>query len=436
MISNVRGNTGVLARFGLALLAVAGIVSCSGAVSDNTVVSSSPISLLPASATLYSNLPTTFVVSGGNGNYVVTSSDQATIPAVGSFTGNSFTVVPNPVAADTPVTLTVRDTGAATAVNATLTVKPRTVSNVVTITPSPTQPAACGSAVCAGGDAEVKATLSQAGVPLQGHEVRFDVVSGDFRIITSAPGTPETLSLSGTTFSDSTGTARIRIRALSDASSRTALLQITDVSTGAFQRTPVSIATASNAPLNAQPTTVSFVGATNSTCANGIFADVIVFGGRPPYSISQPGTFSVSPTVVGASGGRFTIGASGQCTTASPIAVVDTNGASVTVTASNVVAAVTVTVPTFVVSPTTVTIDSCTSVATVAIAGGLGPSSYFAASGNSAVTAFTIGSNNGFIQRRAGSPLTTATTVEVAFSDGRSVQSVTVNLLPGAMIGC
>src|SRR6185312_6798891 len=74
------------------------------------------------------------------------------------------------------------------------------------------QSAACGTAVCSGGDAEVKATLSQAGVPLTGRTVRFDIVSGDVGIITSAPGLPETTGTTATATTDSTGTARIRIR--------------------------------------------------------------------------------------------------------------------------------------------------------------------------------------------------------------------------------
>src|SRR6185503_214050 len=111
------------------------------------------------------------------------------LPSAGAIKGaGAFTVVPNQVAADTPVTLTVTDTAGSAPATATLTVKPRTVSNVVTVTPSASQSAACGTAVCSGGDAEVKVVLSQAGVPLVGRTVQFDVVSGDIRIIVSPPG--------------------------------------------------------------------------------------------------------------------------------------------------------------------------------------------------------------------------------------------------------
>src|SRR5205814_5673768 len=233
------------------------------------------------------------------------------------------------------------------------TVKGRILSNVVTVTPTTT---ACGTAVCAGGDAEVKVTLSQSGLPIANRQVQFDVLSGDYRIITGSSGGTETLATSGTAFTDSTGTARIRIRVLDQALSQTALLQITDISSGATLRTSFAIAPSSNAALNAQPSELHFTGPDNSACANGISADVIVFGGRPPYSISNPGTFNVNPLIVGSSGGRFTVTANGQCTSNTRIAVVDTAGATTSVTATNALGSAVITPP-VVVSPTTVTLN-------------------------------------------------------------------------------
>ena len=412
-----------LACFAAALL----VASCSGSV-DSAPSTGSPTAIVisPSSATLFSDLPTTFVVTGGNGSYIITSSNQAVVPLAGAVNASSFTIVPNAVAQETPVTLTVRDTGTAAAATATLTVRPRTISNVVTVTPSASQSAACGTAVCSGGDAEVRVVLAQDGIPLVGRQVRFDVVSGDVRIITSPAGSAETLATSGTTTTDDTGTARMRIRVLNDASSQTALLQVTDLSSGFTQRTSVTIAPASNAPLNAQPGTIVFQGTTPQTCASGISADVIVFGGRPPYLISQPGSFTVTPTIVTNSGGRFTVTANGQCSAGSQIAVVDGLGATVTVTASNTLSAVPVPTPptptAFSVAPTQVTLNSCTQSATVNLVGGTG--GYFASSGNPAVTS-SVNGNTGFI-RRASGPGPGATEARVAFSDGRSNAEVTV----------
>jgi len=430
--------TSVLARAVLCVSMIAGLASCgSGAVSaPPAVVTPGPISITPSEATLYSDLPTTFIVSGGNGTYLVSSSNQAIVASVGPFTGNSFTVVPSPVASDTPITLSVRDTSTTAPASAALTVKPRTVDNAVTVTPTASQPAACGTAICSGGDAEVKVTMSQAGIPLRGRLVRFEVVSGDIRVIISPAGVPETLSISGTTTSDDTGTARMRIRVLADAPAQTAILQVTDTSTGFVQRTSVTIAPSSNAPLNAQPTTISFRGNLNGVCPTGLRADVIVFGGRPPYSISQPGTFDISPTLVTQNGGRFSVITKGQCSEGSPIAVVDSNGASVIVTASATTPIfITAPVqPALAVAPTTVTLDSCNTIATVTVAGGVGPP-YLANSAHSSVKAVVDG-NSVFISRVVPSPAIGTTSVGVSVSDGTSVKDVTVNLIGAGATGC
>lgn len=420
-----------LFRFFLCGAALATLASCgSGAVSaPPATVTPDAISVTPSTATLYSELPTNFIISGGNGSYIITSSNQAVVPIAGSFSGTTLTVVPNPVAEETPVTLTIRDTSTTAPVTAALTVRPRTIENVVTITPSASQSAACGTSICSGGDAEVKVSLSQGGIPIVGRQVRFDVVSGDIRIITSPAGSAEILATSGTTTTDSTGTARMRIRVLADAMSQTALLQVTDLSSGFTQRTAVSLAPSSNAPLNAQPSTIVFQGLAPNTCASGIPADVIVFGGRPPYLISQPGSFLVSPTIVTQNGGRFTVTATGQCTAGSQIAVVDANGATVSVSASNALSDVPPPTPSpaiaFTVAPTTLTLG-CNQSGSVTVIGGTG--SYIANSGSpSTVTAPSPGSGTTMTITRVNSG-TGPTSVIVTVSDGREIKEVTVTV--------
>ena len=442
MTDSIAAFRGAAVRAFLLVLAAVLLGSCgSGAVSSSSAPSTVPVTITPSPATLYSDVPATFVITGGNGNYIITSSDQSILPVAPTTltASNNFTVVPSTVAADTTVTLTARDTGTAPSGSAQVVVRPRTTSNVVTVTPSSSQSAACGASICAGGDAEVKVVLTQAGVPLVGRLVRFDVLSGDFRIITSAPGLPEELSLSGTATTDSSGTARIRVRVLSDATAQTALLQITDVVSGSSTTTALSIAPSSNAPLSARPSTISFTGRDSNTCASGISADVIVFGGRPPYSVTSPGTFVVTPTVLTSSGQRFTVTAIGQCTQSSAIAVVDDNGASVTVTASNVPGADTSITPDLVVSPTSVTLESCDSIATVIVAGGFAP--YFAASSTQGIRATVAPRNTGSggatvsIQRRGQTTVNT-TPQTVSVSDGRDAKTVNVDLAPGAQGLC
>lgn len=424
--------------------------SCgSGAVSDSSASSSTAIFVSPSNATLYSDLPTTFAVSGGNGTYIVTSSNQAVVPIAGAVNAKSFTIIPNSVAADTPVTLTVTDTASHTPATVTLTVKPRTISNTVTITPSSSQSAECGTSVCAGGDAEVKVTLSQNGIALAGRTVRFDVVSGDVRIITSAAGSTETLSTSGTTVTDSSGVARMRVRVLSDAPAQTALIQVTDTSSGFVQTASITVAPSSNAPLTVRPTAIQFTGPNSTTCSSGVSADIVVIGGRPPYQITQPPGFTVSPLILSNSGGRVTVTSTGQCArtgstaggvtipdAGQTISIIDNNGVTASVVVHNDPAPSTVQTAAFVVSPKEVTLDTCQTTATIALAGGSG--SYFAASGNSAVFAGVTTSGSSFStgafgviyrQRNTPSPPgAVQTPVIVSFSDGQSVQDVKVNL--------
>jgi hypothetical protein len=361
----------------------------------------------------------------------VVSDNQAVLRVSAAVTANTLTVIPNQVADDTTVHLTVRDTANNTPAIATLTVKPRTVNNVLTITPSSTQAATCGTALCAGGDAQVTAVLTQGGLPLAQRAVRFEVVSGDIRIITSAVGTPETVSTSTTTATDNTGTARVRIRALADAPAQTALLQVTDTVSGFIQRASVTIAGTTGTALAATPTTITFQGNSAGACADGISADVIVSGGRPPYQISQPSDFVVTPSVVSGSGGRFTVTATGRCSAGSDIGVVDAAGATVTVRVINKVSDAAV--PPFDVSPKTVALSSCSDLASVLLVGGTG--NYFVAAPSYLHVAinrntFANGSNAS-IQREPGSaaPFTTATgSVDISFSDGKTTIPVHVNL--------
>jgi hypothetical protein len=431
--------------FGSALRAglvavVAVLASCSGAVSG-PAVSTGPIVISPSNAVLYSGLPTTFTVTGGNGTYIVTSSDQNVLPVADVTTSNAFFVVPNDVGADTPVTLTVRDNSGSAQATASVTVRGRTISNVVTITPSAGQATSCGASLCAGGDAEVKVTLAQLGVPLAGRTVQFDVLTGSLNIIASDFAGTEVLTKSATATTDSSGTARIRVRAGTDAGAQTALLNITDRSSGYVQSASISIAPSASTTLTVLPTSIQFTGPNSTTCANNVSADVIVVGGRPPYQVTKPAGFNINPTVLTTSGGHITVTATGQCartgtttgtTTVSDagqvMSIVDTLGANASVTIHNDPAPAT-TGGTFTVAPTAVSL-SCNQSAFISIVGGTPP--YYATSGNqNLVTATTApGANGNYLGNitRTNAAANGITTVDVAFSDGQSVKTVTVTL--------
>ncbi len=413
------------------------VASCSSSVSGPAPVTDpNRITILPAEATLYSGLPTTFVINGGTGSYIVSSNNQAVIQVSGPVR-SPLVIVPNPVLVDTPVTLTVRDTGTTPVATATLTVRPGTVHNDVSVTPSATQGGTCDPAVCSGGDAEVRATLSQGGLPLPARGVRFEVISGDFRFITSAAGAPETLGLSVDTITDERGEARARIRATANAANQTAILQVTDLGTGAFQRTSFLIAQATDTSPGffVTPTSVTFVGPREDQCLSGGRTEHFIFGGVAPYVISNtaPQAFSVNRQVVSASGGSFTVTSGGVCVAEPglPIVVTDAAGRTVSVLAANIPG--TEPVPALVAAPEEISLSSCTSIARITVAGGTGR--YTASPGSGSLLVQHPSTSEFTVQRLTNSAATTGS-VMVGISDGQSTVTVTVSLIGEALGSC
>jgi hypothetical protein len=435
-----------LARLALAVASIATVTSCgSGAVGPSTVVNDpTQITIQPGQCTvtgatvtcnnpaiLYANLPTTFVITGGTGSYILSSNNQQVLPVSGSIVGSSVTLVANPVLADTDVILTARDTGTTPIATAKATVKPGTVANNITITPTSAQNAACAPAICSGGDALVSATISQGGIPLPARGVRFDVVTGDFRFVTTDPATGvETLSASVTVISDQTGKVTARIRANAGAVNQTALLQVTDIGTGAFQRTSFVIvqSTGSSPGFFVTPTQITFQGSQQNQCANfDVSASVFVFGGVPPYTVSNSTPFSVTPTFIPSSGGSYSVTPNGPCIAPPglPITVTDSSGHTATTTVANIQG--TTAPPALSVSPTKVTLSSCDGRASVTVGGGAPRGGYLASAGSNAITTSVSGSIVS-ISRANPSPAT-AGPVNVGISDGITTVSVEVDLV-------
>lgn len=435
----------VFVRIFIALAVVAGLSSCSGAVSGPVPVSDpTKITILPGMGTdasgapisvpvtAYSGLPTTFTVTGGTGSYIVSSSNQAIIAISGPISGTTFTVVPSPVVTSTTVMITARDTGTAAPATVTVTVLPGTVNNEVTVTPTSSAAAACAPAICSGGDALVSVTISQGGIPLAARGVRFDVLSGTFSFVSTDPVT-HVVTLVNTiqVVTDETGKAVALIRIPANAQNQTALLQVTDIGTGTFQRTSFVIvqSTGSSPGFFVAPTQITFQGAQQNECANfGISASVFVFGGVPPYTVSNSGPFQVSPNFISSSGGSYSVTPNGSCVAAPglPIVVTDSSGHTATTTVENIPG--TTAPPALTAQPAKVTLSSCTGSASVTVGGGApGPGGYFASAGSNAITA-SVSGNTVTILRANPSPAT-AGPVNVGISDGITTTSVEVDLV-------
>jgi hypothetical protein len=217
----------------MTLAALAGVLSlaaCGGGSGSPSSMSGSvgvPLAITPATATVYSGNPFTFLVTGGTQPYSVLSSDQAALPVVGTLTGNTLVVVPGSVGADTAVTLSIRDASGQTA-SAAVTVRPALLLPAsITITGNPNC-GASGATLCSGQDGTASVVLTgPAGAPLAGRQVRFDVVQGDFSISSTTPGQPLVQSLTVTT--DQNGNATVRLVVPTTAATQIATIRATDV---------------------------------------------------------------------------------------------------------------------------------------------------------------------------------------------------------------
>jgi len=347
-------------RPALTLVALAGIFSLAGCGGGNGapnnpyVAGAGPLAVLPATSIAYSGVPATINISGGTPPFNVASSDQVVLPIPFEVSGNAITFIPNNVASDTPVTLTVRDVGGTTAV-ATVTVKPALLVNSLTLKPdnfsadcpssgvlstNPTDTS--GSTwICSGQTGSIAIHLQNtAGGGLSGKQVKFDIVQGDFQIFTNGPGQPETFALTYTVPTDQNGNAVARIRANPTAHQQIVIVQATDVASGTFVRGVFVIqqhGDITTTQLLIVPNTVTITGPSTIECSSGVTATFFIFGGQPPYTITNtlPTYLQVSPTVVNASGSGFNVTTLGGCVTPATLSVTDAAGHTTTFTINN-----------------------------------------------------------------------------------------------------
>jgi hypothetical protein len=272
--------------------------------------------------------------------------------------------------------------------------------------------------------------------------VRFDAISGDIRFIVSDSASPsEVLSTTTVATTDQNGRATVRIRALAAVPNQTAILQVTDLVSGASRQVAITIAqsTGSAPGFFASPTSYTFQGSLPGQCASvlttpNLSATFFIFGGTPPYTITSPSSgIVVTREQVSTQGGSFDVRPTGACLTDVPILIRDSSGHTTTVTVSNTPG----TAPTspLTVSPDTVTLSSCSSVAQVTAASGTG--SYTATSGSGGVYAIPVGSGGRTFQigRLQGTGAQTSPAT-VGITDGVTNQNVTVNLVAQALGPC
>ena len=295
------------------------------------------LQLSPGALTAYSGVPVTITITSGVAPFFAFTNNSAVLPVTQNVAGNTIVLLPNQVAADTTVILTVKDS-ANQSTTAAVSVKAAPIFNSLTFAPSGTD---CGTNLCSGqsGAATVVAT-GPAGAPLTGRQMRFDVVFGPIGIATSNPGTPLVQTL--TVVTDVTGKATAVIQALTNATTQPAQIRVTDVTSGQEQISNFTVqnsTTGTGSPLTVVPPAVTIPGSTTSTaCSSGFRINYYIYGGNPPYSVAStaPGLVTLVNSTVAVSGGFFGVITNGTCI-ANPLTftIVDSAGKQTTATLIN-----------------------------------------------------------------------------------------------------
>jgi hypothetical protein len=343
----------------LTLAALAGVLSRApggGGKGSPSSTGSNPsvaLAVLPAAPTVYSGTPVTLTVSGGQGPFALFSSDQSVL-AVPVSTDGSFLIAPGVVSTDTTVQITVRD-NRGTILTIPVLVKAGLLVNTMTLKADNFLPACpndrilsssptddIGSTwICSGQTGTVGVRLQNVvGGGLSGRPIQFDVIQGDFQIFTNAAGQPETFGLTYTVPSDQNGNAVVRIRANTDAPQQLVVVQAKDVMSGSFVRgifvVQQVVAGGAN-QLQISPDTITITGPDTLTCSANVPASFFIFGGQPPYTISNPfpQALTLQQSFVQNAGGGFTVITKGVCVTPATLTIRDAAGHTTTVTLNN-----------------------------------------------------------------------------------------------------
>jgi len=423
-----------LVRYAFGLAAASLLASCGGGGAAQKPIDTGVFTVSPPAATWYAGVKNTLSFAGGKPPFQLSSSDASVI-AVPLVT-NSFTldVVPNqPGIVDSglqpgelqvrTVTITARS-GEGFVASASIKVGQNFLTGYGMFVPTTT----CTPAViCIGGESVLVFDSTFNGILYANKQFRIEKVRGPFQFVDPLNTNNQVDAVTVT--SDHEGKFTTVIRVASGIPAEVALLKVTDVQTGAYTFRSFTIdTTATAATLTLIPESITLTSADPSVCGSGV-TDVLVFDGKPPYSIicPDPRTLAASPTS-STDPGRFTINvgqqAAGSCLTAVPCVVIDSQGAratfSITTTPGTAPAATPLTV-----APTTITL-TCGGSGAATVVGGSG--TYTASSSNSRVTAVVSG-NTVTITRLNGDGATAfPTTAVVTVTDGASVGSVTATV--------
>jgi hypothetical protein len=316
-------------RTALALLGIAGILTLAGCgggsgAPNNPYTPPPPVipdlKLYPAVATVYPGTPITLTVFGGVPPYRAFTTNATVLPVANIVNGDTIALLANPVTEVTTVNIGVLDSvGSIFEQDSVITVQPAPLlpSNItVTANPNPACDGTDGN-LCSGGTgtATVRVT-GPGGVGIKGRAVKFDVVQGQFSIVSTNPAQPLVSTL--TVVTDVNGDAVVVLSVPADTPTQTGIIRATDLTTGSqitgsFKILQVTIGGAVLSVLPQGNTTIT--GPDTAHCSSGVTVSNYIFGGTPPYQVKVnfPQYVTLGGVPVLASGGVFTTTTNGGC---------------------------------------------------------------------------------------------------------------------------
>ena len=332
---------GATLRSALALLGTAGILLLSGCgggngAPNNPYTPPPPVvpalQVLPPTITVYPGTPATLTISGGVPPYRAFSSDATALPVTTNVSGSTLVLAANNVAAATTVTISVQDSASTAPFNVTANVSPAPLLPTTVRVTGNTTPG-CDSTdntVCSGstGTARVKVT-GNGGTGIAGRSVRYDVIQGNFQLVSTNPAQPLVQTLTVTT--DANGDAVGVINVPSNTPTQSGIIRATDINTGqsvtgSFLIQQITVDGAVLAVLPQGNTTIT--GPDNLHCSSGVSVTNYIFGGTPPYTVGTnfPQAVTISPTTVTRNGGAFVTTTNGACFTNLTYVITDATG--------------------------------------------------------------------------------------------------------------
>ena len=319
----------------VALLSVLALIAGCGGGGAKDPFATTPVPALvvnPTALNVYPGVPAVLTISSGVGPFQVFSSDSAVLPVTQVVSGAAITLTANQIdGSDRAVTITVRDAaGQSTGVTATVKPSPTLTGFDITSVSNTQCPGFDGNtgqgsnsadisprtSICTGETAAAQVLIRTSNTtPVQGRQIRYDVVQGAYNFVLDANGT--TLAKSHTVLSDQNGRAITTIKADPGVGTQIALIRVTDVATGNRVDTWFTIVQSINgsAIMSVVPPTWEVQGYFANECS-GAAVDYLVYGGTPPYTVRNDapnfvgllaeGVSSPTQVVVSRAGGRFT----------------------------------------------------------------------------------------------------------------------------------